>query len=200
MVDDVFIGLHVAEHHRGSGLESDAVGLFADIKPLAGGGFTRGDDPANRFGKNFGAPAGYGSNSVLPQCLQHIGHGTFLLTGHENDLRRAEWMDVYLRAGAANGSNVGPPVFQSDFWIMAPLEQHRGGSLGGGVFHFFRNLLRAEQIRVCIVVFSAEGTKGTAGHTDIGVIGVGVDHKGDRTSWKSPDPLLMRQIHQLTHR
>ena len=83
---------------------------------------------------------------------------------------------------------------------MPALEQHRGRTFSGGGCHFFRHLLRAEQIGVCIVVFSAEGAKGTAGHTNIGVIGIGIHHKGNRAVRKTPDPLLVRQIHQLTHR
>jgi hypothetical protein len=76
--------------------------------------------------------------------------GTSLPIGHENDLCRAERMDVHMRADPADGRNVGLPVFQTDMRMVAALEQHRGRTFFGGSMHLFGHRLRAEQIRVRI--------------------------------------------------
>ncbi len=66
VVDNVFIGFHVTEHHGGSGCKSHAVGGFVNIEPLVGSGLSRCDHLPHRFGKDFGTTSRDGPNSGIP--------------------------------------------------------------------------------------------------------------------------------------
>ncbi len=108
-------------------------------------------------------------------------------------------MDVHIRTDAANGGNVGLPIFQTDFRIVAALEQHRGRPFGCGGFDLFRQLGWCEQIRVAVTGLAEKGAKGASGNTNVGVVWVGVHHEGDPALGKPANPFPVSQVHQFSH-
>jgi hypothetical protein len=108
-------------------------------------------------------------------------------------------VDVNFWCGRLDCLDIRQPLFQPDFRIVSALQQYGCGAHRGGLAHLFTHFTCGEGKRSGVIGMTTEGTKAATGHTNVGIVGISIEDKGNALMRVAAHALGMGQLHQFSH-
>jgi hypothetical protein len=129
MLEAIVQRLHVPEHHRGAGIQSQPMCLAHYPKPLVALAFERCNSIAHAIDENLPTAAGNAAEAGFLELLQHLAHRHSKYFAEVAELRRREAVDI-------------------DVWILlADVTEHRDGTNRGPASDGVRLEAESEYLR-----------------------------------------------------
>ena len=189
----------MTEHKGGRRTETYIVSFFTNLQPLFGGGFSRCDLLADGFGEHFCPTAGNGSHAGIVDRPENRMDAAIFLLRHKDIFGRTKRVDVNFWRGRLDCLDIRQPLFQPDIGIVSALQQYGCGAHLGCLAHLLAHFTGGEGKCFGVLGMTTESTKPAAGHTNVSIVGIGIEHKGNALLGVAAHALGMGQLHQLPH-
>jgi len=182
VVDAVLVVFADAEHHGGGGAHADLVGGAMNVDPVGGEAFEARDFVADFVVENFGAAAGDGIESGVPQAENGVADAEVAVFGDGDDLRCGVAVQMHLRKTLADAAQHFFVPVDLEVGMQAALHEHAGAAELNGFADFFVDGVEVENVTVFgggAFQRAVEGAEGAVLGAEIGVVDVAVDDVGD---------------------
>jgi len=194
MLDAVFNGLDVAEHHRRAGRESETMRHVHDFEPVVAHRLERRDALTHAIHQDFAAAAG---NRTESGRLEIADDGFQRFVEHfaeMHEFARTETVDV----------EIGEFVFDVRQQIQIPLlgqlrmvpalHQHLRAAERDGLLDFFIEFGQRDDVGIVVLLHAIKRAELAIDIADVRVIHIAVDDVGDDVVAAAGEILRLRQL------
>src|SRR6266404_979682 len=179
VLDAVFDGLHVPEHHRRRGVQPEAMGNLHHAQPLVAHALQRSNALAHAVDEDFTAAAGDGSQTSLLKAANHFFYRHLEHVREMVELRWRKTVDVYLGKVATNVLQEVQVVIDAELRMMSALHQYLDATDRHQLLDLLAHLLGREYVRIIVALLAHERAEGAIHIAYVRVVDIAVNNIRD---------------------